>query len=837
VAITFLGSASNPADNSSQAGPGPNSLTPVASMAAEDVALVWLTQRVAGADTTFNVNNKGGQFWHELITFSTTNLSMALVACRFNGTWSANPTFENTGGSATPLTVKMDVFRPSAGKRLDIDVWPLAAAFAAGSTPFTKNITGITTLTAGAVAVAAWASVDANTYGTLTSGWSNAGGSQIRNSSGSQTSISTAYQVFSTAGATGNVSENQATLGGDAGASMILALSERNIEFSAVPDLDVLWDGENSTNGTTLTAAIMNAATHVNGSIGTWALVTGTPNLKVSTSGQKGFGTKSVKVAATSYTDSSGTRGMQHDHANQGAAAAYFAWTPTTSPNKMTLGCWATPGMNYLEFESYTVLGIQDSGAAGLSAFNIQNFDAAFQRTYLENADSTILPGPWLTKDTPYWIALLYDNTGAIAKMAIYDASFVQQGFQVVLTPGAAQQKPHEARIGSFGGGFPSHANFSYYDDLVVGMDTNAGFPVGPAAAASGTTITPSVGSLTTTGVAPTLVQGTVRTGLVGALVAAGVAAVIVRGTVTPPSVGSLALGGVAPALVQGTVRAPSNAALALTGIAPVVTQNIGRTPAVGALTIGSAAPTLQLANNIAPPAGALTLNGLQPSVVTPTSIAPATGALSLTGQAPTLSQPGSAQPQAGSLSFAGAAPRLDLGVPAPVPGTLSLTGQQPLVLTSFTIKPSVGSLSLSGLAPVIPQGVTITPTPGALSINGQLVQLNGQLALSPSTGALALAGQQPLVLTAFKITPNTGAIAAAGQPAQVGAFSIIVPGTGALAFVGQGPLANGQTNVPGTATVSLVGQAPIVISLERPSYRRLIVLGRLRVIELPEYP
>jgi hypothetical protein len=166
-------------------------------------------------------------------------------------------------------------------------------------------------------------------------------------------------------GTTGSVSVDQATNGGDAGVTCIVSFYERDADFTAVPACDILQDFETSTNGTTLTAAIMNAGAHTNGSIGTWTLTAGVPNLKVSTSGQAGFGLRSVTVNGVSYTDGAGTRGMQQDHANQAAGPGYFSWTPTVAPNVMSMGCWYTPGQAYLDFESYTCIGMQDSGAAG----------------------------------------------------------------------------------------------------------------------------------------------------------------------------------------------------------------------------------------------------------------------------------------------------------------------------------------------------------------------------------------------------------------------------------------------------------------------------------------
>src|SRR3954464_2181847 len=122
MAITLFGSASSPADNASQAGPGPVSITPPASMLAGDLVTVMVMTRTADVQETMQNVTTGGQSWHPLLWDTTTTLSWARWACRFNGSWAANPTFEDGQGQTTPLTAKMDVWRPtSTSKIMDID--------------------------------------------------------------------------------------------------------------------------------------------------------------------------------------------------------------------------------------------------------------------------------------------------------------------------------------------------------------------------------------------------------------------------------------------------------------------------------------------------------------------------------------------------------------------------------------------------------------------------------------------------------------------------------------------------------------------------------------------
>jgi hypothetical protein len=133
-------------------------------------------------------------------------------------------------GSTNSNTVVMHVFRPSNTSSLwQVDVAQVSGNFAAPPAPRTVTIPGITTITDGALVFAAWATADDNTWGSLTAGWSTPGSAQYRNTSGSDQSQTHAYKGIPTAagmpiaGASGDVSKNQATLGGDAGARLIIA--------------------------------------------------------------------------------------------------------------------------------------------------------------------------------------------------------------------------------------------------------------------------------------------------------------------------------------------------------------------------------------------------------------------------------------------------------------------------------------------------------------------------------------------------------------------------------------------------------------------------------------
>ncbi|MGE0556647.1 MAG: DUF6701 domain-containing protein [Burkholderiales bacterium] len=189
--------------------------------------LVILVANVREAGRTLAISATGGQAWTSETT-NTTNTTQRIFWARYNGTWSANPSVANGGGGGiNATTLVMHVFRPTSS----VNTWAVDVALTNGS--FTavaggadKTITGINTVTPGALVFATWATADNNTWALQTAGWANAGGTQYRNLDSNDSSQSAAYQIMPTAGATGNVTNRQTANGNDAGNSAIIAFRE-----------------------------------------------------------------------------------------------------------------------------------------------------------------------------------------------------------------------------------------------------------------------------------------------------------------------------------------------------------------------------------------------------------------------------------------------------------------------------------------------------------------------------------------------------------------------------------------------------------------------------------
>jgi hypothetical protein len=342
----------------------------------------------------------------------------------------------------------------------------------------------------------------------------------------------------------------------------------------------------------------------------------------------------------------------------------------------------------------------------------------------------------------------------------------------------------------------------------------------------------PASGSLTLTGVAPSLA------------LAIGVAA------------GSLAFTGQAPSVVTNVARSPGAGTLTLTGQTPTVQTNIGRTPGAGTLTFTGQVPTDATQFALGVPVGSLTFSGVAPTVVRAVTYAPAAGSLTLSGVAPSLATavgvPGGTltlsgvapvvqtairttyAPAAGSLTFTGQVPTVATQFVLPVPaGSLTLTGQVPLRSIAQTVLPGAGTLTFTGLAPTLVTGYSvpsgtlslsgvaptlvitfaaILPGTGTLTFTGQAPTVAINVGTYPGAGTLTLTGQTPTVTTNVGRTPGVGQLTLTGQAPSVATWFAYAPPAGSLSLTGTVPLTQRSIG-PASGTLTLAGQAPVVVT------------------------
>ncbi len=232
-------------------GPGPRAITPPVVQTGDLVVIVASYRGTA----TLALSQNGGQVWTSEANTQANGVTVRVFWTQFNGIWSGNPAVTNTTGTA-PLTVYSFGVDMAPGMYPEIDVPFLSGNHAGG----TVTVPSFTT-SAGALALAGWISIDDNTWSAPTTGWSTPGNqAQWRNTNGSDGSIALAFRNMTSAGLTGSVARNQATLGPDNGVYFRMAFKATaltpptspgdpaNLQASAaVGQVSLTWQ-DNATN-------------------------------------------------------------------------------------------------------------------------------------------------------------------------------------------------------------------------------------------------------------------------------------------------------------------------------------------------------------------------------------------------------------------------------------------------------------------------------------------------------------------------------------------------------------------------------------------------------------
>lgn len=240
MAATYYGTAGSPADNAAQDDVA-ITITPPASMQAGDLPVVICVSMVQSPTYDISVTTTGGQTWtaDTVQTNDATYKTLKLFyVSAFTGSWGANPVFTPSSvGTFSPYMARMIVIRgTSTASTWALDQAAQHSTYTAPGSPFTMTRAGQTSTGASGVNLAFFTALGGlPTFGSLTAGWANPGGTtQFRNTYNNDLVLGIAYRLFTSAGASGSVSMNQSATG-YAGRTSIITFSETVPSLSPPP--------------------------------------------------------------------------------------------------------------------------------------------------------------------------------------------------------------------------------------------------------------------------------------------------------------------------------------------------------------------------------------------------------------------------------------------------------------------------------------------------------------------------------------------------------------------------------------------------------------------------
>jgi hypothetical protein len=481
--ISRFGSAASLTDNTSAAGPTVT-VTPPASMTSGMLVsvTVWVRNTFPLSWDDITVAVTGGQEWMEITDDSFTGNAIGMgkrFVCIFNGTWSANPQF--TSAVTTTVTAIMVVYQHDAGsaKRFVVQSPHYPTAQAAATTQTNPSFT---IPTQPAVIEAAWGVQAANTWGSLTAGWTNAlATAQVRNTAGSAMSVAHAYKVFTATGASGTVSETQSA--STAGCSSLIAFALEDVNASnppTKPTVDFYLDGEQGSDAATLTLANLQAMTRAS-AVGSWATQGGTPTQTfIAAAGEKNLSPNAVVVNGVTRDDTGGTRGIRYNHPT-GTLTPSWAYSFPATKTIVSIGFWFQTTYQLAQDQSYSSVAMF-CGGGEFTVFNIFSQHTSEHSARLETNDATgSVLGPRISNSTWYWVTMKIDTVAGVSWMSLWTwngSAWVQKGLTCGM-PTVTGTPVDTLQVFCTGGSYAAVTGSSYYDNLVMDW-TTATFPLLP---------------------------------------------------------------------------------------------------------------------------------------------------------------------------------------------------------------------------------------------------------------------------------------------------------------------------------------------------------------------
>ena len=316
VSITYVGSSSNPADNGTGADASTYAVDSYNGSQAGDL-IIMVGAMQAEAAGAITISEAGGQTWSTLSEYVAAGLDMmvAVYWTQLVGELSASVSLAFASQSGTqPVVAVQHIFRPSV-----VGTWIAdTAIFGEKASNSPDVISGITPTKKDNLVLAGWAISNVSTWGTLAgTGWNTMTPAYYRNTSGSDQSVTFAYQTQANPAFTNNVSQNPSTA--TTGAQFTMAWSAQVAPTTTIDTPD------NNATGVSVTPDLLFTGTDTN-----------TDEVEYEVQVDTAVGFDSVKGGDTQTTDN--TIGGYVQGGTGGSGESYQAAGQTINPtNSFTL--------------------------------------------------------------------------------------------------------------------------------------------------------------------------------------------------------------------------------------------------------------------------------------------------------------------------------------------------------------------------------------------------------------------------------------------------------------------------------------------------------------------
>jgi len=257
-------------------------------------------------------------------------------------------------------------------------------------------------------------------------------------------------------------------------------------------------------------------------------------------------------------------------------------------------------------------------------------------------------------------------------------------------------------------------------------------------------------------------------------------------GTMIDATLGTVSISGFDPAVSIGTSILATEGAVVIAGENASVLQGISIAPSSGAIVVSGFDAGISVGTSISSGAGAVVVQGYDASVSTGISFQSTAGAVAVIGYNADVSQGLSVAATAGALTVSGFGAGISTGISLTAgPGAVAIAGYQASITNGLSISSTMGALTIAGYQADISAGTSIEASPGAVVVSGFDAEVVNGLIISATLGQVQVQGYQATISAGTSIESTAGAVVITGYAATVAQTQIIEATLGLLAVAG----------------------------------------------------
>ncbi len=290
-----------------------------------------------------------------------------------------------------------------------------------------------------------------------------------------------------------------------------------------------------------------------------------------------------------------------------------------------------------------------------------------------------------------------------------------------------------------------------------------------PTASTPGVSLTAQQGTITLTGILPSIALGISILAGQGAINVTGELPSLAISSDLTAQQGTISTTGEVPSETLGYSQAAQEGSLNIVGEIPLLTSGYNTLAQQGTINLVGELPSATLGLNGISLQGLINVTGEIPLAILGNSLVALQGTLNVAGETPSTTIGISLTSTSGAISITGEVPSGSFGGSLNLSaglGTINVTGDFPTLINGITLTSIEGIISISGESPVVSLGYTAISQQGSITLAGETptIDVSSSVNLISLEGTISVVGETPIVTVGYSSIGLQGNIAILGE-------------------------------------------------------------------------